>query len=253
VTCIKRRHTYTRETLAQEAQTGVRRSQCCAKHNIGGDADSVVLPPAEDIEEDEEPVEVALEEGLLQEVRESNIVYVIRCSAHVLQLAVKGFSSVYDDAFDEAMVIRANNPTLNIPSPNDTRWSSKYSMLRGILNKSDELKLPATQVVTFTHISQLLFEFKVATDRVQADAATLLDSCAAWVRLKYRLVEQRPTGQDRVSVSFAADYDVAIQAVNARMLYLATEPYLLLAYFSNAMGDMVGGVYTRIAIRSAQA
>jgi hypothetical protein len=141
--------------------------------------------------------------------------FILRCSAHCIQLAVKDILPVYSGAHALATELRLAGH--KIEAANQTRWNTT---LREIA-QAVKFATAADDVHRLSKAVEILEPFRKATDAVQGDFATLFSSIAAWEEL------QR-----------TSDASV-LAAVTKRFEYMATEPYLLLAYFAPTV---VGGV-----------
>lgn len=116
------------------------------------------------------------------------IVFVSRCSAHTLQLAVKDFSALWKPVADHALELltEARKQGKKLPFPNQTRWSSHHRLLQSMLDKMGS-ELTDADRVEFNRACSLLSPFQQATDVVQSDWATMTWSVAAWAELLHTL------------------------------------------------------------------
>ena len=175
--------------------------------------------------------QVVIDREVAAMMENENIAYVIRCSAHCLQLAVGGLATIYTGVFDTCEEIRKANPDAKIPPPNLTRWSSHYTLIRQVQKKG----LSGT-VDDLPHVLGLLEPFYVATQIVQSDDATLLLSAAAWLELVGKL-EERATaeGAGALAAAKARDYSTARDSAKKRLAKMLNEPYHVLAYFARTL------------------
>lgn len=213
-------------------------------------SESDVEGEEEDSEDDSSVLDEEEEEGQLEEVSEAEseedqvvyervslenikLPYILRCSAHCLQLAVSDIQeTVWGTCFNDAMKLANLPEAKSFPKPNDTRWNSKYRFMDAVQKSGlaedtlrDELR----------HVCEILQPFQIATDFVQRDDCTLLENLTAWCWLKKHLESQVPEGSSVFAVAMRSNYQHAINAVNKRARFMLTEPYMLLAFFANVI------------------
>lgn len=141
-----------------------------------------------------------------------------RCSAHVLQLAMKGT--------EETVHVRAGleqmeevGKRVSLPRVPDTRWSYKLRRLQAAAphaTSEDQRHLIQKAI-------EVLQPFQIATDRVQSDSATLFTSLYAWEELLA-----------------AADASVR-GAVVSRFEYLIRDAYVIISYFAPTVDNVTQG------------
>lgn len=121
------------------------------------------------------------------------VLFVLRCAAHVIQLCVGSDCEKWWKPLAEEAMQNAKDAGIKITSHNDTRWNSRLRTLEEASTKLVGL-VDETWLAKVRAAIALLTPFNIATQCVQGDAATILDSLSA-----FQLLWDTFASEDRVS------------------------------------------------------
>jgi len=177
------------------------------------------------------------------DINSNQMLFVLRCAAHVLQLIATDRQDQWGAAFDIAMTLRDSS----VPSPNATRWSTKFVVIDAVLRQSG---IPAESLLTLTTARDLLKPIWEATNFIQEDSATLFDALC--------MVEA--TLQQYAGLESDSDYSIMMKSKIAsmretchrRLRWLLSSPlYMVIVYFLPCVNRAILPAHIEDIVKSA--
>jgi hypothetical protein len=213
-----------------------------------------------DGEEDGGEAEVVGSPEALGQLKEElgQILFVLRCAAHVVQLVTKDTEPHWSAGFEVARAYRDNHTKAGLPVPMDAKWNAKFhliSAVRKLATSTASTEFSREQLAHLHNAHAMLRPLNGATNFLQRDGATLFDVLCMWSRLLEEYSVAGVEAGDEAPPERRRAYAGMLHAVKKRFTYMMSPLHVAAVYFlpftnrsecSAEVEAIVGNVLTKI-------